>query len=206
MPLPDWLQWAQRLQALAQSGLTYASDVYDRERYEQIRQIAVDIIAEHTGIASDTVHDLFSKESGYATPKVDVRGVVFRDGQILLVKEASDGGWTLPGGWADVGDSPAESVEREILEESGYRAKAVKVLAVYDRARHDHPPNIYYIYKIFFRCEITGGSPQTSHETLDVGFFHPDDLPPLSTMRVTAQQIARFYEHLQQPDLPTDFD
>lgn len=205
--LPNWLDWTRRLQAIAQIGLTYAQDVYDRERYEQIRELACEIAAQHTGGDAAQILALYAQEEGYMTPKVDVRGVVFNENEeILLVREVSDGLWTLPGGWADVHDTPSRAVEREIWEESGYEARAVKLLAAYDRDTQGHPPLPYSVYKLFFLCEVQGGSPQVSHETSEVAFFGKDAIPPLSLGRVNERQIARFYEHLAQPDLPTDFD
>ena len=205
--LPNWLAWSRRLQAIAQIGLTYAQDPFDIERYHQIRDIASEIAAAHTGLDAQAITDLYAQEKGYMTPKVDVRGVVVNEqGDLLLVKEASDGLWTLPGGWADVHDTPSQAVEREIKEESGFDAKAVKLLAAYDRDTQGHPPITYSVYKLFFLCELQGGEAQISHETSEVGFFKFDALPPLSLGRVNARQIRRFYEHIQQPDLPTDFD
>ena len=200
------VQWAQKLQALSQTGLTYAQDPYDRERYEEIRQIAAEIMALPLDAAPADLVKLFQAEDGYATPKVDVRGVVIRDAKVLLVRERSDGLWTLPGGWSDVGDSPSEAVEREIREESGYEAKAVKLLALYDRNKHPHPPIPYHAYRAFFRCEIVGGSPALSSETDGVDFFALDSLPPLSVDRVTAAQITHFFDHDRSPDWPTDYD
>ena len=202
---PNWLEWSQRLNAIAQIGLTYASG-FDIDRYQQIRDLAVEIAERHTDASNEKIHGLFSHDIGYATPKVDARGVMFQGDSILLVKEAVDGLWTLPGGWADIGDSPSEAVEREILEESGYEAKATKLLAVYDRSRHDHPPHEFYVYKLFFLCELVGGEARPSNETLDVQWFAEDAIPPLSIGRVTPKQIARFYEHMRHPDFPTDFD
>ena len=200
------VQWAQKLQALSQTGLTYAQDPYDRGRYEEIRQIAAEIMALPLNAAPADLVKLFQAEDGYATPKIDVRGVVIQEAKVLLVRERSDGGWTLPGGWSDVGDSPSEAIEREIREESGYEARAVKLLALYDRDKHDHPPIPYHAYKAFFRCEIVGGSPALSNETDGVDFFALDRLPPLSVDRVTAAQIAHFFDHDRNPDWPTDFD
>src|SRR5215212_60989 len=168
---PTWLTWTQRLQAIAQTGLTYAADPYDIERYEQIREIAAEIAAHHTDAGFERISGLFADQAGYTTPKIDVRGVVFRDDMILLVKERSDGGWTLPGGWADVGDSPGEAVVREIAEESGYLTRVVKLLALYDRNKHGHPPYPFHAYKIFFLCELIGGAATTSSETEAVDFF-----------------------------------
>ena len=202
----EWLAWAQRLEALAQSGLAYSENPFDRERYEAVRRIAAEMVADCTGAEPDLVDELFAGQAGYATPKVDVRGVVFRDDAILLVKERTDGRWTLPGGWADVGESPAQATEREVYEESGYRVRVVKLLALYDRNRHGHTPYIFHIYKVFFRCELLGGEPSESIETAGVGFFREDSLPELSLGRVTPDEIARFFEHLRHPDWPTDFD
>jgi len=199
-------QWAQRIQALSQTGLTHAGDPYDRARYEELREIAAEMLAPPLGAEPVKLAGLFRAEEGYATPKVDVRGVVIQDNQVLLVRERSDGLWTLPGGWADVGDPPSHAVEREIWEESGYEAKAVKLLALYDRNLHGHPPMAFHVYKAFFRCEITGGERALSSETDGVEFFRLAAFPPLSMDRVTAEQIARFFDHAQHLDWPTDFD
>jgi ADP-ribose pyrophosphatase YjhB (NUDIX family) len=204
---PKWVKWSRQLMAIAQNGLTYAENHFDRERYEQVRQVAAEMMAEQSETDYRKVLDLFSGEVGYATPKVDVRGVVFRDDRILLVKERADGLWTLPGGWADVNESPKEAVVREVMEESGYRTRARKLLAVWDRAKHPHtPPFPYHIYKICILCELIGGEATTSHETEEVGFYPEDGLPDLSFSRVTPGQIARLFEHHFDPKLPTDSD
>ena len=202
-----WLGWARRMQAIAQNGLTFARDPFDRERYAQLRLLAAEALAAGSTLPVERAVELFSAETGYATPKVDVRGVVFRGDTLLLVKEKSDGGWSLPGGWADVSSSPAENVTREIFEETGFQARAVKLLAFYDREKHPHhPPYVQHVYKVFVRCEIVGGEATTSNETDAVGFFGEHSLPELSLARVTPSQIARCFEHLRQPGLPTDFD
>ena len=207
-PEPDWLTWVRELQALAQSGLAYSANPYDRERYERIREIAFRMLARFADTPLERVRDLFSEERGYATPKVDVRGVVFRDGRILLVREAQDEGrWTLPGGWADVNETPREGVEREIREESGFEARAVKLLACYDRAVQGHqPPYPHHVFKLFFLCELTGGAPADSHETSGATFFGENEIPELSRARTTKRQLHRFFEHLRNPSLSTDFD
>ncbi len=206
MNQPNWLHWAQQIQALAQAGLTYTEGVYDRERYLALQHIAAEMMAFGSNGNTQQILDLFTQESGYPTPKIDVRGVVFRDGKILLVKERADGRWTLPGGWADVGDSPAECAVREIREESGFDARAVKLLAIYDRSRHGHPVHPNYVYKLFFLCELLGGTAVPSIETEAVDFFAVDNLPPLSLSRVTAVQIQRMFDHYRHPEWPTDFD
>jgi ADP-ribose pyrophosphatase YjhB (NUDIX family) len=205
-PNPKWLDWAKRLQAAAQSGLTYTQNPFEIERYNSILEIAAEIMAGHSPGDVSYVRDLFVGEMGHATPKVDVRGAVFRGDTILLVKERFDGRWTLPGGWADVGESPAEAVVRETYEESGYRTQAVKLLALYDRSRHGHPPHPYHVYKLFFQCELLGGAPADSIETEGVGFFTEDELPELSLGRVTPTQVARLFEHYRHPQWPADFD
>jgi len=204
---PKWIKWARNLQAIAQNGLAFSKNPFDTERYSYVSRIAAEMLSEGTGINTDKLASLFAAESGYATPKVDTRGVVFRDNKILLVRELSDGLWTLPGGWADVNESPAEAVVREIAEESGYTARVLKLLAVYDRSKHPHfPVSLYHIYKIFFLCEITGGSPEGSNETGEVDFFTEDKLPGLSVARITKDQIARMFEHYRNPSLQVDFD
>ena len=201
-----WLEWAQKIQATAQNGLTYTKNVFDIERYQYLQELAAEIIANHTNIEQSYLQDLFNQETGYATPKVDVRGAVFQNNKILLVKERSDGCWTLPGGWADIGESPSESVVKEILEESGYHTKATKLIAVYDRDKQGHPPHPNYIYKLFFQCELIGGSASISIETEDVGFFAEDNIPELSLGRILPNQITKLFEHYHNPNLAAEFD
>jgi ADP-ribose pyrophosphatase YjhB (NUDIX family) len=204
---PAWLRWARELQAIAQIGLAFSQDAYDLERYRRLRVIAAEMFSHGTGTPVERIQSLFERESGYATPKVDVRGAVFRDQQILLVREVSDGGWTLPGGWADVDQSPRECVEREIREESGFEARAVKLAAIYDYRRQGQPhPLPYSIFKLFFVCELTGGEARTSLETSAVEFFALEALPPLSRGRTNPAQIERMFAHRQEPALPTEFD
>nr|WP_072337872.1 MULTISPECIES: NUDIX hydrolase [unclassified Paenibacillus] len=201
-----WLGWAQRLQAIAQAGLTYSKDVYDIERFEELRDISVQIMSAYTDLPKERVKLLFAGETGYATPKVDVRGVVFREDRILLVRETMDGLWSIPGGWADIGYSPGEIAVKEVKEESGFDVRPVRLLAVLDRDRHDHPPHANYVYKLFLLCELQGGEAQTGTETTGVGFFGEDELPPLSTDRVTEAQIKLFFRKMREGDITTTFD
>ena len=205
---PEWLRWARELQAIAQIGLTYATENhFDRERYARVREIAAEIMASGGRVEKGAVLDLTCGETGYATPKVDVRGVVFRDDRILMVREVTDGCWTLPGGWADVNESPGQSVVREVREESGYETRPVKLLAVYDRSKHGHVPAFpFHVYKLFVLCAITGGHPATSRETSDVGFFAEHALPDLSLSRITPAQVARLFEHHRHPEWAADLD
>jgi ADP-ribose pyrophosphatase YjhB (NUDIX family) len=207
MDEPQWLLWARELQAIAQTGLTFSTDNYDRDRYQRLRAIAVQMLAVGSNTPIERVQGLFNQDVGYPTPKVDVRGALFRDDRILLVREIGDGRWTLPGGWADVNQSAKECVEREVKEESGFDARALKLAGVYDYRRQgevsSHP---YSIYKLFFICELTGGSARPSLETSAVEFFPRDQLPQLSLGRVNPRQIERMYEHWQHPELMTEFD
>lgn len=209
--IEQWLHWAQRLQALSQTGLTFAVNDFDRDRYQQIGAIAAEMMAAGGMGDVDGLQKLFAQQQGYTTPKVDVRGVVIHNGKLLMVREKLDEGrWTLPGGWADVGESPALAAEREIEEEAGYTARAVKLLALYDRNKHDHPPYIFHAYKVFFRCELVN---EVQHlvanvETEETGWFVRDEVDALdlSVGRVTLKQIKRFFEFERNPDWPTDFD
>lgn len=204
---PDWLRWAKRIRAIAQNGLTYTTNQYDRERYEELRDIAAELLAESMDAPIGEIRGVLAREMGYATPKADVRGVIIRDNEILLVREIEDGGWTLPGGWADEGASLKENVEREVREEAGLTVNAVRLMAVFDRSLHPHtPPFPFHIYKHFILCEPTGGELSVSMETSAVGYFSEDKLPPLSISRVTPWQIAEMFRLFRDPSAPTLFD
>jgi ADP-ribose pyrophosphatase YjhB (NUDIX family) len=203
---PDWLRFAQRVQAIAQTGLTYASDPYDRERYEELRGIAERMASVSLAVPAEEVRVALASGLGYPTPKVDVRAVVFRGEEVLLVRERRSGGWTFPGGWADVGDTPSLAAERETLEESGYRVKASKVLALLDKSRHDHPVSLDYTYKVLIACRLEGGEPATSHEIDAVAFFRRGGHPDLDLDRTTPGQVELAWAHRDDPSRPTDFD
>lgn len=202
-----WLAWVRELQAIAQNGLHYASGHFDRQRYEAVRRIAAEMYAAYTTGDVRRIRRAFAEELGHATPKVDVRGAVFRDGRILLVRERHEQLWALPGGWADPNETPSEAVVREVREETGYRTRAVKLAALYDRTRQGPiPPYPYHVYKVFFICELLDGAPAENVETDAVEFFREDELPPLSIPRTNARQIQRLFEHHRRPELPADFD
>ncbi|MDR7247059.1 ADP-ribose pyrophosphatase YjhB (NUDIX family) [Priestia megaterium] len=201
-----WLDWAKQLQSLAQAGLAYSKDIYDVERFELIRNISVEMLSQQTGMEMTVIKDLFASETGYATPKVDIRAVIFKDNKILMVKENSDGSWALPGGWADIGLTPSEVAVKEVKEESGFDVKAVKLLAVMDMKCHPHPPSPFHIYKMFIQCEIIGGQPMKGLETSAVEFFAENKLPPLSIARNTQTQIEMAFKHLYNPKESVYFD
>jgi ADP-ribose pyrophosphatase YjhB (NUDIX family) len=206
---PRWLLWAREIQALAQTGLAFTRDQFDRERYQRLRALAAQMMARDSGLEVRDIEVTFTRQTGYATPKLGVRGAVFRDDRLLLVRETADEHrWTLPGGWADVNESPAEAVAREVREEAGVQVLPYKLAAVWDRARHPHgTAEPFHVWRLFFLCEIIGGEPQCGPETSEVAFFADHELPAeLSTRRVLLPQLRRMFEHKRQPDLPTDFD
>jgi ADP-ribose pyrophosphatase YjhB (NUDIX family) len=204
--LPMWLTWAREIQALSQTGLTYSQTDYDTQRYRRLAEIAAEMVQRHTQLPVEAVLDDFMRQPGYATPKVDVRGAVARDGRILLVQERADGLWCMPGGWADVGETPAHMVAREVWEESGFQVEPRKVVGVYDANRGGVPLEFYHAYKVVFLCDIVGGEARPSSETLAVGFFPFDDLPPLSSARTGPHHLAEVLAHLQDPGRPAAFD
>ena len=207
MTHPKWLFWSQRIQAIAQSGLQYSTNHFDIERFRELSRIAAEIMAVQTDTDAGEVMRIFSAQEGYATPKMDARGVVFKDNKILMVKELMDGGaWTLPGGWIDINEPPSLAVERELREEAGIIVKARKLLAVYDRNLHGHPPYPFHAYKLFFLCDLIAEATPDPVETAEPTYFLENELQNLSTARVTLEEVKRMFVHHRQPDLPTDFD
>ena len=200
------LEIAKRLEAIAQAGLTYTENEYDRERFEEIREIAHRVFQEYSGAPIQKIHDLFSREQGYPTPKVDIRGVVFRKDKILMVREKLDGLWSLPGGWADIGFTPSEVVIKEVKEEAGLDVIPLKLVAVMDKKCHNHPPSPIYVYKLFILCQEAGGNMTPGSETTEVGFFMEHDLPELSTERNTKEQMSMMFQYNRDPGLPPLMD
>lgn len=201
-----WLDWAREIQALAQTGRHYSENFYQTGRYDRLTEIAAEIISEHSELSHEGVTQTFLDQTGYATPRVDVRGAVFRNDRLLLVRESQDGGWTMPGGWADVGDVPSEAAEREVWEESGFRVKALKLIGVYDANRLE-PLELFHAYKLVFFCEIIEGCATTSSETSEVEFFGMNEIPDqLSGERTHYRHIRDAFQTLKNPDIPTIFD
>jgi ADP-ribose pyrophosphatase YjhB (NUDIX family) len=201
----EWIAILNKITGLAQSGLYYSKDVYDKERYEQLIDYVQRLMQLKEIDTQDFIPNVL-QDVGYATPKMDVRAVVFKDQKLLLAKETQDGLWSIPGGWADVGFSAAENAEKEVLEETGIKVKATKLLAMTDRRKHTHPPMFLHVYKAFFWCEILGGELTPSIETPEVGFFGRNELPPISTARVTDDQIQQFFDYLEAIPEKTAFD
>jgi len=203
---PKWLEWATRLQSIAQAGLTFSKDKYDLDRFEQIRELSVEIMNEYTGVSSEKIKDLFASETGYQTPKVDIRASVFKENKILLIREKIDGAWALPGGWADVNTSVSESVIRECIEEAGASVVPKRIIAVLLANKHNDPLLLYTTYKIIVECELGSIDFRENIETLEARFFEPDNIPELSTGRTTAGQIRMCFEARKQKLFEPLFD
>jgi len=204
--VPTWLEWAREIQALSQTGAHYSQNEFDRERYKRLAEISAEIIHEHTDHSTSDLVQLFDLQAGYATPRVDVRAVIFQEGKLLLVRERSDGGWTLPGGWADVGDLPSQAAEREVWEEAGFIVRAKRVIGVYD-ANRNGPLTLFHAYKLIFLCELLEGEARPSFETSEVAFFSQGDLPSkLSGERTRPRHIMDAFAILADPTHPVFFD
>lgn len=199
------LKWISRIQAIAQTGLTYCQDPFDKQRYLELLAIASEMAAVHSTSNAKEIYDFFLKEQGYATPKIDVRAFIIENDKLLLVRERCDNLWSLPGGWADVNESPSEVVIKEVKEEAGYNVSVVRLLALWDKLKHDHPPQWPHAYKCFFQCKIEGGTPQENLEISDIAFFSFDNLPELSIDRVTKNQLIKLREIVIN-QLPTAYD
>ena len=205
MKTSQWLTWTREIFSICKAGLAYSKNEYDLERYKRLLEINAEIIENQSGLNKESVLESFSMQAGYATPKVDVRGAVIRDGKILLVQEKADGKWAMPGGWGDLGDAPAETTAREVWEESGFTVKVDKLIGVYDGNRIQ-PFEFYHAYKLIFLCSITSGERTTSIETLAVDFFDLDNLPALSEARTNKKMLDEVFAHVADPLRPAYFE
>ena len=199
------MEWAREIYSLSQVGLTYNKNEFDIERYNRLQEIAAEILENQSELEMETIMESFSMQAGYVTPKIDVRGAVVHNNRILLIQERMDEKWAMPGGWADLGNAPASVAEREVWEESGFRVKAEKVIAVID-ANRIQPMEFYHAYKIIFLCTLLDGEPRVSHETLAVDFFELSNLPPLSIYRTNQNMLREVFAHVENPDRRTLFD
>ncbi len=201
-----WLEWAREIQSISQTGLAFATNEYEVERNNRLAELASEIITEHSDANPEIVLNTFLAQVGYATPKVDVRAAVVKNDEILLVKEVTDGCWAMPGGWADVGDTPSEVASRETFEESGYKVKPTEVVGVYDANRSGRPLELFHAYKIVFLCDLLGGEATASNETLDVGFFPFNDLPELSINRTNERHLNEIQAYIKDEKRQVFFD
>ncbi|UCF39204.1 MAG: NUDIX hydrolase N-terminal domain-containing protein [Acidobacteriota bacterium] len=204
--IPDWLRWAREIQSLAQTGLHFAEDEYNTFRYSRLLELSAEMVEMHTHLPRESTLESFRVQPGYATPKVDVRGAIVREGRVLLVQERVDERWCMPGGWADVGETPAEMVEREVREESGLIVKARQLIGVYDANRDGEPLEFFHAYKLVFLCEEISGEPAPSDETLAAEFFAPDQIPPLSTQRTSQRHLDCVFAFSKDPRMAPYFE
>ena len=200
-----WLAWAKEIQSIAQNGLTYTKDVFDKERFERLREISAEIMSCYSELPIKTVTNLFCNEVGFQTPKLDTRAVIFEGGKILLVKE-NDGRWSMPGGWVDFDQTIKTNTEKEVKEEAGLDVKAVKILAVHDRNKHNKPSYAYNVCKVFILCEIIGGCFQKNMETVESRFFLLEELPDLAEEKNTKEQIEMCFKACNNPYWVPEFD
>lgn len=201
-----WLQWAREIQSLCQTGLAFASNEYEISRYKRLMEISAEITSAYTNSSSEELAKTFMEHPGYATPKIDVRAAVVVDNKILLVQEKTDNNWAMPGGWADVGDFPAQVAERETKEESGFIVKAKKLIGVFDANRSGRPIEFFHAFKLVFLCDLLGGEATTSNETIDVKFFPLDSLPTLSENRTNYRHINEIIAHLKDNNRMSFFE
>lgn len=201
-----WLDWAREIQSLSQTGLAFASTGYEKQRYTRLTEIAAEIIENYTNLTKENIVKSLLNQPGYATPKIDVRAAVINEGKILLVHEKSDNLWAMPGGWADVGDTPSEVVIRETKEESGFDVLPEKVIGVFDANRSGRPLEFFHAFKIVFICKLIGGTAQPSDETYGADFFNLDHLPPLSPNRTNQKHLMEIKAHLADIKRPAYFD
>jgi ADP-ribose pyrophosphatase YjhB (NUDIX family) len=205
--IPDhWLTIAKRINSIAQTGLTFTKDDFDRERYKELLDLSITILNNITEIDTAKLDFVFNRDIGYQTPKVGIRAVVFQNDKILLVRERMDNKWCLPGGYADIGMTPSEIAINEVKEESGFDVKPLRILGLIDYNKHQDRPFPFDIYQVFMECEIIGGEAKSGMETTDVGFFTIDDLPDLSVRRVTKDQVLRMYELHNNKTIEPIFD
>ncbi|CAH0535907.1 NUDIX hydrolase [Vibrio marisflavi] len=194
--MSPWLDCAKQIQAISQAGQAYSKDKYDLERFDQLSDVANQMFSHLSNQPVEAIQKLFIPESGYPTPKVDLRAGIIRDNKILLVKEIEDGGWSMPGGWADVCESPSQGVVREVFEESGIVVDSPKLIAIKDRSLHPYEPEFpFHIYKLFFVCRYVSGEPKPTMEISEANFFELNTLPNLSTSRVLPEDIEMVFRH-----------
>jgi len=206
MLLPKWLAWAREIQQLCQTGLAFSASHYETVRYTRLAEISAEIVDNYSNLNKNELEKLFLAHPGYATPKIDIRAAILVNNKILLVQEAMDNKWALPGGWADVGETPTQAIIRETKEECGLNIAPKKIIGIYDANRDGRPMEFFHAYKIIFLCDVVGGELSTSDETIDAKYFNINELPPLSTARTNQKQIKYIFQHLKNPELPTAFE
>ena len=203
--MEKWLELIIEIQSLAQNGLAYTNNVYDKERFERLRDISAEMLSMKTDLSLAKVKDLFCNEKGYQTPKLDTRAVIFKDDKILLVKE-NNGTWSLPGGWVDVLESVASNTVKEAKEETGLDVVPKRIIAIQDRNKHNKPIYAYGICKIFVLCEVIGGKFEKNIETIETNYFSLDELPLLAEAKTNKEQIEMCFKAVNDESWQVQFD
>lgn len=204
--MEKWLKWAIEIQSLAQTGLEYTDNVYDIERYERLREISAEMLAEKADLSIEKVKNLFCNETGYQTPKIDTRAAVFKDNKILLTHE-NNGTWSLPGGWCDVLESVKSNTIKEVKEETGLDVEAIKVIAIQDRNKHNKPIYAYGVCKVFILCDIIGGEFKKNIETIEIKYFSQNEIPNnLAEEKTNKEQIEMCFKAYNDKNWQTQFD
>ena len=204
--MEKWLKWAIEIQSLAQAGLTYTENAYDIERYERLREISAEMIAEKNNISLGKVKDLFCNETGYQTPKIDTRAAIFKDDKILLTHE-NNGTWSLPGGWCDVFESVKSNTIKEVKEETGLDVETIRIISIQDRNKHNKPIYAYGVCKIFVLCNVIGGEFIENIETTEIKYFSLDDIPSnLAEEKTNKEQIEMCFKAYKDKNWQTQFD
>lgn len=197
-------KWAMELQSIAQNGLTYTKDSFDKERFQRAREISAEMMAMKTGLPVEKVKDLFCNEEGYQTPKLDTRAAIFKEGKILLVKEK--GKWSLPGGWVDYDQSVASNTVKEVKEEAGLDVEPIRIIAIQDRNKHNTPKFAYGVCKVFVLCSVTGGGFRQNNETTESGYFSLDNLPTVDEDKNTFAQVKMCFDAYKSEKWEVIFD
>ncbi|NKI31466.1 NUDIX hydrolase [Croceivirga thetidis] len=201
------LNLAKRIKAIAETGLVYAQGDYDKDRYTELRAISLELMAQLANSPMTVLNEFFIPQKDYPTPKVDVRAFVLNENnEILMAKERSDGKWTIPGGWSDIGCTPSEVAIKEVQEETGLEVAANRVLAIYDKQRHAHPHEPIYVYKMVFHCLLQGGELKAGFDMLDAAFFPLDRLPELSEIRILESQLQQLHQMVVKDQKEVYFD
>jgi len=206
MSQEELLNFAKRLKSISDIGMLYSKDEYDRERYNEIMEISYQLMQGATGTELSSLKELFLLNKDYPTAKVDIRALVIKDDAVLLVKESADNKWSLPGGWADIGYSPKEVLIKECKEETGLEVIPQKLLAIFDKRFHPHPPQAFYVYKMIFHCKAVSTDISKGFDVLDVAYFDINNLPALSTDRILESQVKLAFEKAMMPNSEAYFD
>lgn len=171
------LELLEELRAIGQTGLNFSKDEYDIKRYKRLLELASMQYSELSDnkINKEEIYKAFLNDLAYATPKVGVEGILFKDDKLLLVKRVDNKKWCLPCGWSEINERPDESVVREVFEETGLTVKAKRIIDVMNVFAGEYM-NPHSYYQILFLCEYVCGNLKTSDETIDVSFFNFDEI------------------------------